>query len=78
MSSKTQKSKLIKPKNKDQRTREYLTEKEINKLMATAKKLGRHGDRDATMILMAYRHGLRVAELINLKWSQIDFQMIPN
>ncbi|MEM6559912.1 MAG: tyrosine-type recombinase/integrase, partial [Myxococcota bacterium] len=33
----------------------------------------RHGERDATMILVAYRHGLRVSELVNLRWEQVDF-----
>ena len=37
-----------------------------------AKRLGRHGHRDATMIQLAYRHGLRVAELIALRWDQVD------
>ena len=38
-----------------------------------AKKRGRYGHRDATMILLAYRHGLRVSELCALRWEQIDF-----
>jgi len=64
----------IKPKNKDRRSREYLSPSEVDKLIAQAKKLGRHSHRDATMILMAYRHGLRVSELISLRWSQIDLK----
>jgi type 1 fimbriae regulatory protein FimB/type 1 fimbriae regulatory protein FimE len=44
--------------NADLRTREYLTPAEINKLIATAK-YGRYAQRDATLILVAYRHGLR-------------------
>jgi site-specific recombinase XerD len=52
--------------------REYLTEGEVEQLMAAAKKRGRYGHRDAAMILMAYRHGLRVSELTKLRWSQID------
>ena len=40
--------------------------------MLAASQLDRHSYRDATMILMAYRHGLRVSELVMLKWSQID------
>jgi hypothetical protein len=54
------------------RTREYLTEVEIGKLMRAASK-NRHGHRDATMILVAYRHGLRAVELVDLRWDQIDF-----
>ncbi|WP_319422402.1 tyrosine-type recombinase/integrase [Pleurocapsa sp. FMAR1] len=35
--------------------------------------LGRHKLRDSTLILIAYRHGLRISELVALRWSQIDF-----
>jgi integrase len=45
---------------------------EVDRLIATARR-NRWGHRDATMILVAYRHGLRVGELVNLEWSQIDF-----
>jgi hypothetical protein len=41
------------------RTRRYLTGREVEKLMETARKHGRYGHRDATMVLLAYRHGLR-------------------
>jgi len=54
------------------RTREYLTEAEVERLIE-ASKSNRYGHRDATMILMAYRHGLRVSELVDLRWDQIDF-----
>lgn len=56
------------------RSREYLTESEVEGLMAVAKKRGRYGHRDATMILVAFRHGLRVAELCALRWDQLDFK----
>jgi integrase len=36
-------------------------------------KANRQGLRDATMILLAYRHGLRPVELVDLRWEQIDF-----
>ena len=58
--------------NADLRTREYLTEAEVERLMAAAKG-NRWGHRDATMILVAYRHGLRASELVDLRWDQIDF-----
>lgn len=58
--------------NADLRTREHLTEAEVERLIATARK-NRWGHRDATMILMAYRHGFRPAELIDLQWQQIEF-----
>ena len=56
------------------RSREYLTPAEVDTLISTAKRLGRHGHRDATMIQLAYRHGLRVAELIALRWDQVDLR----
>jgi integrase len=58
--------------NRELRSREHLTETEIEKLIEAAKS-NRHGHRDATMILVAYRHGLRASELCDLEWSQIDF-----
>ena len=58
--------------NAEVRTREHLTEAEIKKLIKAASK-NRWGDRDATMILVAYRHGLRVSELTDLRWDQVDF-----
>jgi site-specific recombinase XerD len=62
----------IKLTNKSRRAREFLTPNEIASLMVAAKKSGRHKHRDHTMILMSYRHGLRVSELISLRWQQID------
>jgi len=59
-------------KNTVYRTREYLTGTEVERLIARAG-LNRNGHRDATMILVAYRHGLRAAELVALEWSQVDF-----
>jgi len=63
---------LRKPKNNERREREHLTACEVDQLMKTAKAIGRHGHRDSTMILLAYRHGLRVSELVRLKWLQVD------
>src|SRR5262249_41123319 len=54
------------------RTRRYLTEKEVEKLIEAARKPGRYGHRDATMILLAYRHGLRASEICDLQWHQIE------
>ena len=60
--------------NKKLRPREYLTPKEVDRLITAAKKRnGRYNLRDATMILVAFRHGLRVSELCALTWDQIDF-----
>src|SRR6478736_3416268 len=60
------------PPNRDLRTREYLTEAEVERLMNAAKR-NRWGHRDATMVLVAYRHGLRASELTDLHWDQIEF-----
>jgi integrase len=54
------------------RTREYLTGAEIERLMAAARSSSRHGHRDATMVLIGYRHGLRASELCDLHWSQVE------
>ena len=58
--------------NSELRTREYLTEAEVAKVIAAARS-NRHGHRDATMILIAFRHGLRASELVDLRWNQLDF-----
>ena len=61
--------------NKDRSSRrEWLTELEVELLCDAARKRGRWGHRDATMILVAYRHGLRVSELISLRWEQVDLR----
>jgi type 1 fimbriae regulatory protein FimB/type 1 fimbriae regulatory protein FimE len=59
-------------RNADLRTREYLTEAEVEQLLR-ATKGNRWAHRDAAMILVAYRHGLRASELTDLRWDQIDF-----
>src|SRR5260370_15496218 len=60
--------------NSAYRVREYLTEKEVDRLIEAARKRGRNGARDAAAILLAYRHGLRAQELCSLRWSQIDLR----
>jgi integrase len=58
--------------NSTVRAREYLTDAEVAKLI-TAAGFNRHAHRDATMILLAFRHGFRVAELVALRWDSLDF-----
>src|ERR1700694_474038 len=60
--------------NAKRRPREYLTEREVEKLIAGARERGRYGHRDATMILVAYRHGLRASELCALRSDQVDLE----
>ena len=54
------------------RSREYLTEREVERLIEAAKQ-NRSGHRDATALLVAYRHGLRASEVVMLRWDDIDF-----
>lgn len=60
--------------NVELRKREYLTPSEVARLLKAAGKLGRHGHRDETLLLLAYRHGLRVSELASLRWDQVDLK----
>jgi hypothetical protein len=53
------------------RGREYLTEREVERLMEAAKQ-NRSGHRDATAILVAYRHGFRASEIVALRWDDVD------
>jgi integrase len=61
-------------KNSDVRSREYLTQDEVEALMKAAGNTGRHRHRDQTLILMMFRHGLRVSEAVDLRWDQINFK----
>jgi integrase len=63
----------VRPPNAKLRPREYLTAKEVEKLMATARCSARYGLRDATLILVAFRHGLRASEIADLEWSQVEW-----
>jgi integrase len=51
----------------EQRLRDYLTRDEVASLLRAAKRAKRHGARNHAMILIAYRHGLRASELVNLR-----------
>jgi integrase len=54
------------------RPREYLTPSEVETLIRAARQ-GRYGPRDSTLILVAYRHGLRAIELCDLEWCQVEW-----
>ena len=60
--------------NAEVRSREHLTPDEVDRLQKAAGFIGRHGHRDATLVLLAYRHGLRVSELVSLRWDQVDLK----
>jgi integrase len=57
--------------NSEYRSREHLAEREVERLIE-AMKGNRWGHRDATMVLIAFRHGLRASELVDLRWDQVD------
>jgi integrase len=59
-------------KNAALRTREHLTIDEVEALIE-ATRGNRYGHRDATMVLLAFRHGLRSSEVCDLRWDQVDF-----
>ena len=61
----------VRPANAELRSREYLTPTEVEKLIKAAR-AGRYGHRDATLILIAYRHGLRAVEICDLELSQVE------
>jgi len=60
--------------NSELRTREYLTTHEIDNLRKAARNAGRYGHRDDTLILLMFRHALRVSEVIVLRWEQVDLK----
>jgi len=59
-------------RKKEDVERYWLTEPEVDSLVAAAASIGRHGARDSAMVLLAYRHGYRVCELVAVDWSDID------
>ena len=61
--------------NKEVRAREYLTEEECRRLIDTARQRGgRYGLRDGLAIRMCWRHGLRVSELVSMRWDQVEWK----
>ncbi len=72
----TQKPRLAPPRKKkhDDSVRDYLRPDEVEAMMQEARKAGRHRVRDAAIILMMFRHGLRTAELVALRWQHIDLK----
>lgn len=61
-----------KPKSEERRSRKYLTTDEVTRLRKAAKEVGRLGERDSLIILLMYRHGLRVSEVCSLRWEAVQ------
>lgn len=55
----------------DSRSKNFLTDSEIKKFLSASRK-GRHSIRDYCLMLMTYRHGLRVSELIDIRFNDLD------
>jgi type 1 fimbriae regulatory protein FimB/type 1 fimbriae regulatory protein FimE len=60
--------------NKATRTREYLTPDEVERLLEAAGSGTRYGARDKAIVLLMFRHGLRVSEAVALRWDQLDLK----
>jgi type 1 fimbriae regulatory protein FimB len=57
----------------DRRIKDFLTDAEIKQFLGAARK-GIHGERDYLLALLAYRHGFRVSELIDVRLEEIDLR----
>jgi site-specific recombinase XerD len=57
----------------DQKEKNFLTESEMKKFLEAARKT-RHGVRDHCLMLMAFRHGLRVSELVDIRLKDLDIE----
>jgi integrase len=65
----------VRQRNQASRTREYLTPDEVDRMITTARRAGgRLAERDALLVMIAYRHDLLASELIALRWDQIDLK----
>ena len=76
-SAKTHREARLGPPRKkphDPKRRDYLRPDEVEAMVQAARTSGRHRVRDAAIILLMFRHGLRTAELVALRWHQVDLK----
>ena len=65
----------MRQKNSLLRSREYFFPEEIEILLEATRTSPRYGHRNYTLVLISFRHGLRVREAHELRWAQIDFTL---
>jgi type 1 fimbriae regulatory protein FimE len=61
-------------KRVSRKSRDYLRRDEVRRLLEAALDNGRYSHRNYTLILLCYRHALRISELRELRWRMIDFK----
>ena len=70
----TERWKVSRTANDKLRGRRHLMPAEIEQLCQVIRKRSRYPDRDELMVWMAFHHGLRVSELVNLKWQHVNLK----
>lgn len=75
LSPKEKNAELRRPANSTVRPREYLTPDEMQRVLQAAKKSGgRYANRNFTLLLICYRHGLRAGEASGLLWNDVELK----
>jgi integrase len=54
--------------------RKYLSPDEVRRVIDAAGRVGRQRERDQLLLTMMYRHGLRVSEAVDLRWTDFDIE----